>query len=450
MANASLAAVPYCKPALCVPCYLGASVVPLSFPYTVRETVTVDVTPYASVLPNGRTSTWYSTATETLRVYNQSGSDAIFTDGVERTWVVEGSVTLTSPTTYAQYTDFFGAPAVPIGPYECAELSDISALTFPAATEAASLITALPAKASAHWVGDDVRPIPQQVLQYVGSLEDVLQQLDGEAPSSCDPFSVIDGFPSRPSVTTDAPCIITTTTCVTLNVSTLCETATSTQSPVEVTSLPATSQPPAASTVFHTPARALSFSTGPTIWAGDGAKKTKGTKNPEPEGTAQQIDKPSSTTRPGREPETKDPDLPTSKTPKETTADHTDGPQSPQSEGVTGQQPERTTNRPHSFLSEGVKGQQPERTTDAAGNPLPSQTGEESALLAGSAAQSGTPTTRTRDPVGGYIESGLHHGSPTTASESSSSGVAPATGDSSRMSQEGWTLGLVVVLGCLL
>ena len=83
-----------CSTASCDECYIGASTTLLTFPFELKETITVSVVPYITELANGRNSTSFSSTTLTTDAIggNASISAQFFTQPHDLTWVVDGVV----------------------------------------------------------------------------------------------------------------------------------------------------------------------------------------------------------------------------------------------------------------------------------------------------------------------------------------------------------------------
>ena len=92
--NATGSSLPLCSSLTCEPCLVGAETTLLSFPYTLKDTITVEVFPYITQLPDGSNSTSLSTTTLTAAgsVGNASVYGQMFTNLDELTWKVDGVV----------------------------------------------------------------------------------------------------------------------------------------------------------------------------------------------------------------------------------------------------------------------------------------------------------------------------------------------------------------------
>lgn len=176
-------------PTACASCVFGAySSKILSFTSSYIEHITVSVTPHITVYTNGSRSTSFesNTLTESSIVGGIAGTNSSKTYAKKNDikWTVDGA-TLTYPTKYVQYVGFKGAPAATEEGETCGATTEASEISLPATTDAASFIYALPANATA-------LALPTQLLQYLGGLEDLVEQFDGASLSGCAP---LDGAP---------------------------------------------------------------------------------------------------------------------------------------------------------------------------------------------------------------------------------------------------------------
>lgn len=172
-------------PTACASCVFGAySSKILSFTSSYISHITVSVTPHIYAYNNGSRSTSFesNTLTESSIVGGIAGSSTTQTYARkdEITWTVDGA-TLTYPTKYVQYVGFKGVPAATAIGEMCAEETEASEISLPATTDAASFIYALPANATG-------LPLPNQLLQYLGGLDDLVEQFDGAPLSGCAPL----------------------------------------------------------------------------------------------------------------------------------------------------------------------------------------------------------------------------------------------------------------------
>lgn len=180
---ASLAATITAAPT-CADCVFGATST-TKYSYTVHtvQTVNVTVIPHVTTFSNAPNITSYETLTQidTIYVGGENGTATgaanatTFNSPGDITWTV-GDATLTYPTTYVQYLGFAGA-----APSNAACAEDINAKRIEMPQSTATFI---------YPYNKSVSTLPLELLDYLGTLPTITEQLDDAKPATCAPLTI--------------------------------------------------------------------------------------------------------------------------------------------------------------------------------------------------------------------------------------------------------------------
>ncbi|KAK4508216.1 hypothetical protein PRZ48_001954 [Zasmidium cellare] len=173
----------------CASCLFGATET-TKYSYTAYAVQTVNVTiiPHITTFTNRPNVTNYETLTQTQTIYvggdNSTATNLANATTFKRpediTWTV-GDATLTYSTTYIEYLGFAGAAPSNAA---CAQDTNAYGIELPQSTARESFIYP-------YTEGDTI--LPSELLDYLGSIPTITEQIDGAVPAACAPLTITPG-----------------------------------------------------------------------------------------------------------------------------------------------------------------------------------------------------------------------------------------------------------------